>query len=195
MREEKHFPKTLHIIFYYLSLCSVASPGRQAGPVQPPCSTGAVSLGTPVLLLLLVSDHRCHLCTARRQSNLKEKRRRTRGPSTHSCPGADQTGHLGGAPWPGAQSGPLRSPQLPVRVTAEQVQKDQAGGNQCSGPCLGVLCIKAPVPRPGEGRTGTHGRGQAAGHQGQWSSGPPRDQQCAASVPPGPSAALLSIQP
>lgn len=132
---------------------------------------------------------------ARRQSNLKEKRRSTRGPSTHSCPGADQTGHLGGAPWPGAQSSPLRSPQLPVRVTAEQAQKDQAGGNQCSGPCLWVLWIKAPLPRPGEGRTGTHGRGQAAGHQCQWSSGPPRDQQCAASAPHGPCAALLAIQP
>lgn len=46
MREEKHFPKTLHILFYYLILCSVASPGRQAGPVLPPCATGAVRLGT-----------------------------------------------------------------------------------------------------------------------------------------------------
>lgn len=59
------------------------------------------------------------------------------------------TGHLGGAPWPGAQSSPLQSPQLPVRVTAEQAQKDQAGGNQCSGPCLWVLWIKAPLPLPG----------------------------------------------
>lgn len=132
---------------------------------------------------------------ARKQSNLKEKRRSTHGPSTHSCPGADQTGHLGEAPWPGAQSSPLQSPQLPVRVTAEQAQKDQAGGSQCSGPACGCCGSRPHSPCPGEGRTEMHGRGQAVGHQCRWSSGPPRDRQCAASSPHASCAALLAIQP
>lgn len=136
----------------------MASPGRQAGPCCRPVlqvQRGSGPIRPPVLLLLFVSDQGVTYARARKQSNLKEKRRSTHGPNTHSCPVLTRLGILEGRPAWGSVKSP---PEPPVASEGHSRAGPEGPGRRepVQRPCLWGLWIKAPLParvRGGRGRT------------------------------------------